>query len=67
MAKTANVLYKSAAVILYLLKDSYQAPSPYLESGPSQPGEWEKFCPVTSSLDLPLLLPPHNDTSRLPV
>ena len=39
MAKTANLLYESAAVILYLLKDSYQAPSPYLESGPSQPGE----------------------------
>ena len=56
MAKAANVLYESAAVILYLLKDSYQAPPPYLD--PHRLVNGHKFCPVTSSLDLPLLLLP---------
>lgn len=27
---------------------------------------WHKLYPITASLDLPLLLPPQNDTSKLP-
>ncbi|KAI4590769.1 hypothetical protein MJG53_001818 [Ovis ammon polii x Ovis aries] len=38
MTKAANVLYESAAAILCLLKDSYQAPSPYLDPHRLQTG-----------------------------
>ena len=40
---------------------------PILNLDPHSLVNGHKFCPVTSSLDLPLLLSLHNDTSRLPV